>query len=332
MGCLFPPPPLWGACPRWDCILRAWFRAETIAVSRTNDLLCSFRYGRIRSSVDQYWVLPLSAVRGCNGRVDSCWSSLLRHALSRVGRNEASLKTSVGRGRSEPRQRREVGCSQSNGDEDNPTTFGLTMLITIFGLAALGVYTSVGGLSRQGIFQILSAHTGTGFTTVPSSELALWGGAAFGGMAIAMALGGMASSTAGGVKALRVGLVLKAVRNDIKVDLLPEGAIVDDSYEQFGRQRLTNDVARSAMVVSLLFVALFLVGAGVGVAYGVPLQAALFESVSAGANVGLSVGVTRPAMPVLLKLTYILQMLLGRLEFIAVFVLVGFVVSWVRGR
>jgi trk system potassium uptake protein TrkH len=211
-------------------------------------------------------------------------------------------------------------------------TFGMTMVLTFFGLAALGIYTSVGGLSRQGFFQILSAHTGTGFATVPSSELALWGGLAFGGIAIAMALGGMASSTAGGVKAMRVGIVARTIRDDIKGDLLPEGALVDDSYYQFGRHRLTADVARSAMIVSLLFVGLFLLGAGVGLAYGVPLQSALFESVSAGASVGLSVGVTSPTMPVVLKLTYIAEMLLGRLEFIAVFVLIGFIWSWIRGR
>jgi len=86
------------------------------------------------------------------------------------------------------------------------------------------------------------------------------------------------------------------------------------------------------MTVSLLYVALFLIGAGIGVAYGVPLQHALFESVSAGASVGLSVGVTDPAMPILLKLTYIFEMYLGRLEFVAVFVLIGFFVSMVRGR
>lgn len=211
-------------------------------------------------------------------------------------------------------------------------TFGATMALTLFGLAALGLYGSVGGLSRQGFFQILSAHTGTGFATIPSSELAIWGGTAFGGMAIAMALGGMASSTAGGVKAIRVGLVVRTIRDEIKGDLLPDSALVDDSYHQFGRHRLTPEIARSAMVVSLLFVALFLAGAGVGLIYGVPLQQAIFESVSAGASVGLSAGVTSPTMPVLLKLTYILEMLLGRLEFIAVFVLIGFVYSWIRGR
>ncbi len=212
------------------------------------------------------------------------------------------------------------------------TTFLITMAFTIGGLAAIGMYGSVLALSRQGFFQILSAHTGTGFATVPSGELVMWGGLAFGGMALAMALGGMASSTAGGVKALRVGLTVRAITDDVRGDLLPEGALVDDSYYQFGRRRLTPGVARSAMVVSLLFVALYLIGAAVGIAYGIPLQDALFESVSAGANVGLSVGVTTPSMPSLLKVAYIAEMWLGRLEFIAAFVLVGFIVAWIRGR
>jgi trk system potassium uptake protein TrkH len=211
-------------------------------------------------------------------------------------------------------------------------TFFLTMTLTLFGLAAAGLYSDVAGLSRQGFFQILSAHTGTGFATVSSAELARWGGLAFGGMALAMAFGGMASATAGGVKALRIGLTVRAVADEIKGDLLPTGALVDHSYTQFEERQLSPELARSVMTVSLLYVALFLIGAGIGFAYDVPLQQALFESVSAGANVGLSVGVTEPVMPILLKLTYIAEMYLGRLEFVAVFVLIGFLVSVVRGR
>jgi len=212
------------------------------------------------------------------------------------------------------------------------TTFFLTLVLTFVGLAALGIYSGVAGLGRQGVFHVLSAHTGTGFATVPSSELALWGGLAFGGLAIAMALGGMASSTAGGVKALRVGLTLKALKDQIKQVLLPEHAVVSHAYHQGGRKRLTAEVGQAVMVVSLLYVALFLLGAGVALAYGHPLQQALFESVSAGANVGLSVGITEPGMPVVLKVTYLIEMWLGRLEFVAAFALFGFLYSWVRGK
>lgn len=211
-------------------------------------------------------------------------------------------------------------------------TFLTTLTLTIVGLAATGAYVSIAGLSRQGFFQVLSAHTGTGFATVPTAELATWSGLAFGGMAIAMALGGMASSTAGGVKALRIGLTVKAMTIQVKRMLLPEGAVVARDYHQFGRRRVTPDIVQSVMVASLLYVALYLLGAGIGIAYGYPLDHALFESVSAAANVGLSVGVTDPSMPALLEITYILQMWAGRLEFVAVFALVGFVYSWVRGR
>lgn len=211
-------------------------------------------------------------------------------------------------------------------------TFAGTLGLVIVGLAVTGAYDSVFGLSRQGAFQTLSAHTGTGFATVSTPELASWSGLAFGGLCIAMALGGMASSTAGGVKALRVGLTLKVLKDQVRQVLLPERAVVAKTYEQAGHRRLTPNLAQAVLVVSLLYVALYLAGAGVGLAHGASLDAALFESISAGANVGLSVGLTDPSMPVLLESTYMAQMWLGRLEFVAVFSLLGFLVAWVKGR
>lgn len=212
------------------------------------------------------------------------------------------------------------------------STFGFTLGLTLLGLAATKLFSDVAGLARQGFFQVMSAHTGTGFSTVPSPELANWGGLAFGGMAIAMALGGMGSSTAGGVKSLRVGLTIKVVVNQIKQVLLPEHAIVGSAYHQSGRKHLTPELTQSVLIISLLYVSLYILGAGIGLAYGIPLEQSLFESVSASANVGLSVGVTNPSMPVLLELVYILQMCAGRLEFVALFSLLGFVYAWVRGK
>jgi trk system potassium uptake protein TrkH len=211
-------------------------------------------------------------------------------------------------------------------------TFLGTLVLTEIGLVAVGIYHSFAGLGRQAFFQVLSAHSGTGFSTVPSAELATWGGLAFGGMTIAMALGGMASSTAGGVKSLRVGLTLRSIASQVKQVLLPEGAVISDRFWQNGPKHLTDELKQAVMVISLLYVALYFFGAGIGLAAHVPLQNALFESVSAAANVGLSVGVTNPAMPAALKLTYIFQMWAGRLEFIAIFSLVGFLWSLMRGK
>jgi trk system potassium uptake protein TrkH len=211
-------------------------------------------------------------------------------------------------------------------------TVSFTMVLTMFGLAATGIYSNIAGLGRQGFFQVLSAHTGTGFTTVSSSELALWGGLAFGGIGIAMAFGGMASSTAGGVKSLRIGLTIRTIAGQVKQVLLPERAVQSTTYYQNGVRRFTPELGQAVMTVSLLYVALFLLGTGVALGYGYSLAESLFESVSAGASVGLSVGVTDPTMPMLLKITYTLQMWLGRLEFVAVFSLLGFLYSWIRGK
>jgi trk system potassium uptake protein TrkH len=212
------------------------------------------------------------------------------------------------------------------------TTFLATLLLTLAGLGVTGAYGSIRGLSRQGLFQVLSAHSGTGFVTVPSVELAAWSGLAVLGLIVAMGFGGMASSTAGGIKSLRVGLIVRAISDQIKQLLLPEGATVSREYYQSGRRLLTPELAQSAMTTTLLYVALFMLGTGVAIAYGHGMQEALFESVSAGANVGLSVGLTESTMPALLKITYMLQMWAGRLEFVAVFALFGFVYAWWRGK
>src|SRR5690606_9252974 len=100
-----------------------------------------------------------------------------------------------------------------------------------------------------------------------------------------------------GVKALRVGLTVKTIGNTIREVLLPEHSVIRHSFYQNGLKQLTPQLAQSVMAVSLLFVALYLFGALVGMAYGFPLQDALFESVSAAGTVGLSVGITTPAMP-----------------------------------
>jgi trk system potassium uptake protein TrkH len=212
------------------------------------------------------------------------------------------------------------------------TTVSVTLLVTLTGLAVGGIYTGTSPLLRRGFFQLLSAHTGTGFATVSTGELARWSGLAFAGMTVAMALGGMSSSTAGGVKALRIGLTVKSVMMTVREALTPSRTVVSRTYFQYGRHRLEPELAGSVMAVSLLYVALYLLGAAVGLAYGYGLAESLFESVSAAAAVGLSVGVVSPDMPVVLQIIMILQMWIGRLEFIAVFALLGFGLSVVRGR
>ena len=213
------------------------------------------------------------------------------------------------------------------------TVVGLFVILAV-GLARAGTYDSAEALVRRGFFQLLSAHTGTGFNSVPGRLFVTdWGTLAPGMLVVAMAIGGMAGSTTGGIKALRVALLYKSVRKDLRGVLLPRDAVIVEHYHSGGQRRIVGDqLARSAAVILLLYVGLYLAGALMGLFYGYSLQESLFESTSAAAAVGLSVGVTTPDLEVGLKMTYILQMWIGRLEFVAVFALLGFVYSTLRGR
>jgi trk system potassium uptake protein len=213
-------------------------------------------------------------------------------------------------------------------------TMGVFTAVALLGLAASGAYTDAEALFRRGFFTVLSAHSGTGFAVTDGTLfLTDWGTMAPAAVVTVMALGGMAGSTAGGIKALRIGLTAKAVGHDLRKLLLPESAYVVTTYTS-GRRRILDDrTARAATTVLLLYVVTYLAGAAIALAYGRwEFTEALFESVSAAGNVGLSVGIVSPEMPTLLQLTFMLQMWLGRLEFVAAIALAGYLVTLVRGR
>jgi trk system potassium uptake protein len=206
--------------------------------------------------------------------------------------------------------------------------------VICFGLVRSGTYDDVGPLIRKGLFTLVSAVSSAGAqVNVDETYGTDWGVLAPAAIVVAMAIGGMASSTAGGIKALRIGIAAKALIHDVRRLLQPESALVLTTYHVGKRQILRDETARAATTVLLLFVVNYLVGALIGLAYGgYDITQTLFESVSAASNIGLSIGVTAPEMPKGLMSVYIVQMWLGRLEFVAVFALLGYLVSLARGR
>jgi trk system potassium uptake protein len=211
----------------------------------------------------------------------------------------------------------------------------LFLLVISFGLLRAGTYDSVEAMFRKGFFTLVSAVSSTGHqVNVGETYLTDWGVLAPAAIVGAMAIGGMASSTSGGIKAMRVGLAIKTLVHDIRRILLPEAAVQVTTYHAGGRRRiLRDDTSRAATSVLLLFVVTYLIGAIVGLAYGEhDITQTLFESVSVGSNIGISIGVVDPNMPNGLMAVYIGQMWLGRLEYVAVFALLGYLVSLARGR
>jgi len=212
-------------------------------------------------------------------------------------------------------------------------TIMLTFFITAIGLNQSGVYPKAILLFRKGFYQLISGHTGTGYMTIYARQfINEWGNLALVGIICAMGLGGGTCSTTGAIKMLRVGIIFKALKEDLKRIILPERAIVVQKFHHIKEVFLEDKVARSALLITLLYLGLYGAGAIVGMFYGYPFLNALFESTSAAANVGLSCGITDAGMPAILKLTYIFQMWAGRLEFMSVFTLIGFFWAAIKGK
>ena len=212
-------------------------------------------------------------------------------------------------------------------------TILLTFLITLIGLNQVGSYPRALIMFRKGFYQVISGHTGTGYMTIYARQfIDDWGALALAGLICAMALGGGICSTTGGIKMLRLGIIAKALQQDLKRVILPERAVVEQRLHHLKEIFLEDKQVRAALLITLAYLALYGIGALVGMLYGYPFLDSLFESTSAAANVGLSCGITTPSMPTGLKLTYIVQMWAGRLEFISVFTLIGFFIAVIKGK
>jgi len=209
----------------------------------------------------------------------------------------------------------------------------LTFFITAIGLNQLRVYPQAIVLFRKGFFHLISGHTTTGYMTIYARQfLTEWGGVAMVAMICAMALGGCICSTAGGIKMFRLGVIYKALREDMKKLLLPRSAIFIQKFHHIKDVFLSDQQIRPVVIITISYLILYLIGAIAGMICGYPFLDSLFESTSAAANVGLSCGITDAGMPVALKVIYIIQMWMGRLEFISVFALLGLFVAIIKGK
>lgn len=197
-------------------------------------------------------------------------------------------------------------------------TFGLLLLLgTPLLIGLLWTVPSVADPVREGLFQFATALSTTGWQT---SAIGDWSGGAilfivFG----AMIIGGSAGATVGGIKIIRIYVLARGIRWETIRAFLPRHAAV---RFQMGTQRLTrgemHDELSQAAVFFGLYLALMMASAVILTLLVDPsaftLADIIFESATAQGTVGLSTGVTRPAMNAWAEGILIFQMWIGRLE------------------
>ncbi|MGL4735916.1 MAG: TrkH family potassium uptake protein [Cellulosilyticaceae bacterium] len=210
-------------------------------------------------------------------------------------------------------------------------TLTVTTSMALFYIGKLGVYTDATTMFRKVFYQMVSAHTTTGFMNVYAGEfLKEWGTMGILMISFAMLIGGSATSTAGGIKGIRMGIMVKALGQNIKKLISPSNRVYVAKYHFGGKNALSDELIKNTLLIVVLYLLTFLVGVTATVMCGYGLEEAIFESASVTGNVGLTIGVTSPAMPDGLKVVYIVMMWAARLEFISAFALVWKFVSEVK--
>jgi trk system potassium uptake protein TrkH len=183
----------------------------------------------------------------------------------------------------------------------------------LFALGSRGGETS--GL-RIAVFETVSALTTTGFSITSYRG---WPSTAVLSLVVLMIVGGGTGSTAGGVKQLRVYLLMRSLVWEIQRALAPSRALRVLTIERGGfRERVEPDALVQANVVLVMYLFCLIGLMATMTAYGYSLADALFESASTLSTVGLSVGVTSPDTPAPVLAMQTVGMLLGRLELVIV--------------
>lgn len=167
----------------------------------------------------------------------------------------------------------------------------------------------------QSLALALSAQSTTGFAT---GEVAALTPAAKLVAIIAMLSGGGLGSTAGGVKLLRLILLFKLLQLYLRRSAAPDHAVIEP---RLGGRAVGEDELSRALAIILLYIGVVVASWLVFLGFGYAPLDALFEVVSAVGTVGLSTGITSEQLPALLKGVLGVDMLLGRLEIIALLVL-----------
>ncbi len=162
----------------------------------------------------------------------------------------------------------------------------------------------------KSIFETVSAASTTGYTALnlaDSNDLTRFV------LVILMLSGACLGSTGGGIKQLRIIILVKSFVRHIKRTLAPRGTILPIKVSG---EIIQDDDIKLAYNLLFVYLLVLVVSTLIFMMYGYSLSSSLFETASALATTGLSVGVSSWQLAVPLKIVLIIDMWLGRVEII----------------
>ncbi len=179
---------------------------------------------------------------------------------------------------------------------------------------------------QQSLFQVVSALSTTGYTSLDNSLLP---DSAKYLLSILMIIGAGFGSTGGGLKQLRIYILLRSLIHSINKQLLPRKAVLPLKIRN---ETVAPEEINWVYILFSLYVIVLVVSVLLFVSYGYPLSDSLFESSSALATTGLSVGLSSSSLNPILKLVLIIDMWFGRVEIAPFFLLFLAIIHSLGGK
>ena len=205
-------------------------------------------------------------------------------------------------------------------DEELRLYVGLAVACVIgLVLSIRPLYGTLEETIRHAAFQVSSIMTTTGYTT---TDYDLWPSISKAILLMLMVVGACAGSTGGGLKCMRVLLLFKALRRNIRQILNPRKVLVVRSNDKVVDEKVLSNTNAYLAAYMIIIVVSTLILSLDGFSFETNLSAVL----ATFNNIGPGIGAVGPtcnfaAYSVLSKLTMIMGMLAGRLEIFPILVL-----------
>lgn len=185
----------------------------------------------------------------------------------------------------------------------------------IGGFGKTGIFDGADAL-RHGIFQLVSAQTSTGFFT---TNFNIWPYTAQALLVIAMFVGGMSGSTAGGIKIIRHIILFRSAQYRVESLFRPEQV----RMFKVGKREVDPNTALTVLSFFLIVIALSTLGTVLYIYDGIDLETSLGLTACMINNTGMSFRMAGPENSCAFLSNFSLAlssflMLMGRLEFFAV--------------
>jgi trk system potassium uptake protein TrkH len=194
----------------------------------------------------------------------------------------------------------------------------LTGLFTLFIAVSIIVmhHTGVEPAFREALFQTVSIVTTTGFIT---ADYLQWDNFIWFALFLLMFTGGCIGSTGGGVKMIRLLVLFKNTRLEMKRLLHPMAVIP----VRINGRSIPPDIIHNFLAFFLLYILLFVAGSAIMTVFGLDFASAIGASVATIGNIGPAIGSVGPVdtyahIPAGGKWVLSFFMLLGRLEIFTV--------------